>query len=143
MLLLYDCKRSKLSNYRTKKQCALYNYISLYFWVTHALHNVHRHLKIMPSICFFKGPRNWPLVGTLLAMIPQPEDSPFDVLEKQRKKYGNIVGLFMGTQPAILISGMEDVKEISAREEFIYRPQVTGPQHKIFGHQPHGHYNFD
>jgi Cytochrome P450 len=71
-------------------------------------------------------------------MIPRPEDTPFDVMEKQRKKYGNIVGLFLGIQPAILISGMEDVKEVLAKDQFNYRPNVSFPQHKMFGYERHG-----
>jgi len=71
-------------------------------------------------------------------MIAQPGDTPFDVLEKQRKKFGNIVGLFLGTLPTIVISGMEDVREISSKEEFIYRPHITYSQHKYFGYQTPG-----
>lgn len=75
-------------------------------------------------------------------MIPQPGDTPFDDLGKLMKKYGNIVGLYMGTQPAILISGVEDVKEVSAREEFMYRPDISFPQHKMFGYKNHGNAAF-
>jgi hypothetical protein len=74
-------------------------------------------------------------------MIPWPEDTPFDILEKQRKKYGNIVGLFLGMQPTILISGMEDVKEISANEDFSFRPNISFPVHKMFAYKKHGNYS--
>jgi Cytochrome P450 len=71
-------------------------------------------------------------------MIPQAEDTPFDAFEKHRKTYGNIVGLFIGTQPTILISGMEGVKEILGKEEFSYRPNIAFPQHKVFNYISHG-----
>lgn len=84
------------------------------------------------------GPRNWPIVGSIPAMIAQPGDTPFDVMERQRKMFGNIVGLFLGGLPTILISGMEDVREISAKEEFIYRPQITYSQHRYLGYKTPG-----
>jgi len=73
-------------------------------------------------------------------MIPRPGDTPIDTLDKQRKKYGNIVGLFIGTQPTILISGIEDIKEISAREEFNCRPIVSTPD--IFAYKTYGNSKF-
>jgi hypothetical protein len=84
------------------------------------------------------GPRNWPIVGTIPALIPQPGDTPFSVMERQRTMFGNIVGLFMGTLPTILISGMEDVKKISENVEFAYRPHITFTQHKSSGYQTPG-----
>jgi hypothetical protein len=71
-------------------------------------------------------------------LIPHPGDTPFDVMERQRKMFGNIVGLFMGTLPTILISGMEDVKKISENEEFAYRPHITYSQHKTSKYQTPG-----
>jgi Cytochrome P450 len=71
-------------------------------------------------------------------MIPRRDDTPFDPLEKQRKKYGNIVGLFLGMQPTILISGIEDVKEISAKDEFKYRPDIAWTVLKMFNYEKYG-----
>jgi Cytochrome P450 len=73
-------------------------------------------------------------------MIPRKGDTPFDTFGKQRKKYGNIVGLFLGMQPTVLISGIEDVKEVSAKEEFSFRPNIAFPLHKVFAHKKLGNY---
>ncbi|CAB3381964.1 Hypothetical predicted protein [Cloeon dipterum] len=88
---------------------------------------------------FPPGPRNWPLVGTLPVMIGQPGDNhPFNPLDRLRQKHGNLVGLFLGIQPAVLVSGYENVKEISAREDFTYRPDITVVQHKMFHYEKSG-----
>jgi len=65
-------------------------------------------------------------------------DPPFDQLEGIRKKYGDIVGLFFGLQPAVLISGAELVKEISAKEEFTFKPSLTVVHHKMFDYKKLG-----
>jgi len=59
-------------------------------------------------------------------------------MEGMRKKYGDVVGLFLGVQPAVLISGAEVVKEISANEEFAFKPAISPPQHKMFSHKRMG-----
>jgi Cytochrome P450 len=71
-------------------------------------------------------------------MIPRQDDTPFDTFGKQAKKYGNIVGLFLGMQPTILISGIEDVKEISTKEEFSFRPNISLPLYKMFAYKKLG-----
>lgn len=81
---------------------------------------------------FASGPRKWPLLGTLPSMKPRPGDPPFENLERLRKEYGDLVGLFIGPQPAILVSGYQCVKDISTREEFSYRPNIITPRHEMF-----------
>ncbi|XP_059491009.1 uncharacterized protein LOC132205760 [Neocloeon triangulifer] len=83
-------------------------------------------------------PRNWPLLGTLPAMVGKPDDTPFDQTDRLSKKYGNIVGLFLGVKPAVLVSGYDCVKEICAKDEFTYRPNMTVAHHKMFNHERSG-----
>ncbi|XP_065336675.1 methyl farnesoate epoxidase-like, partial [Cloeon dipterum] len=64
-------------------------------------------------------------------MKKQPGDSPFDLTERLRKKYGDVVGLFLGPQPAVFINGYKCVKEISNMTEFAYRPNMLTPRHEI------------
>lgn len=66
-------------------------------------------------------------------MVPQPGDSSFDIFDRLRKKHGNLVGLCIGTQPTILVSGLENIKKICASEEFLYRPHLPVTQHAKFG----------
>jgi hypothetical protein len=71
-------------------------------------------------------------------MAQQPKETPFDLYEFTREKYGDVVGLFFGIQPSILVSGYECIKEISTREDFSYRPNFTVPRHKMFNHERSG-----
>jgi len=46
------------------------------------------------------------------------------------EKYGELVGLYVGSRPLVIISGHSAVKEASAREELSGRP-VSGLQLEI------------
>jgi len=78
------------------------------------------------------------LLGTLPSMKRKPGDSPFDSMERLQKEYGDLVGLFLGPQPAILVSGYKCVKEILTMEEFSYRPNLINPRHEMFKEQKIG-----
>lgn len=66
-------------------------------------------------------------------MLPQPGDSTFDIFDRMRKNHGNLIGLHLGSQPTILVSGLENVKKICAAEEFLSRPHLPVTQHAKFG----------
>lgn len=84
-------------------------------------------------ITTLKGPRRWPLIGSLLSMKPQPGDTSFDIFDRLRNKHGNFIGLYLGSQPTILVSGLENVKKICASDEFLFRPHLPVTQHAKFG----------
>jgi hypothetical protein len=78
------------------------------------------------------------LIGTIPFLAALPADKPFELYKRVREKYGDVVGLFFGLQPAIIVNGMECAKEVSSREDFAYRPKFTAAHHKMFDHQKIG-----
>jgi hypothetical protein len=66
-------------------------------------------------------------------MVPQAGDTTFDIFDRLRKQHGNLIGLHLGLNPTILVSGFENVKKLCAAEEFLYRPHIPVTQHAKFG----------
>ncbi len=74
---------------------------------------------------FPPGPPKLPLVGS--ATYVHPPDKPKDVLvanQNLAKKYGGVAGYFLGSQPFIVISDFEVMKEVFRTEEASARPLV-------------------
>jgi hypothetical protein len=44
-------------------------------------------------------------------------------MEQWLKQYGSVVGVMLGSQPAVFICGPSEVREVMKREEFQGRPE--------------------
>ncbi|XP_056908352.1 cytochrome P450 2F2-like [Takifugu flavidus] len=71
---------------------------------------------------FPPGPPILPLLGSILELAL---DNPLQDFERLRKKYGNVYSLFLGTRPAVVISGLKNIKEalVTKGSDFSGRPQ--------------------
>ncbi|XP_071452821.1 methyl farnesoate epoxidase-like [Hetaerina americana] len=70
---------------------------------------------------FPPGPTKWPLVGNIFQLKrwgPLPHLS----LGEAARQYGDVVGLYSGYTPVILISSLDGIKEVSSRDELAGRP---------------------
>ncbi|XP_065352109.1 methyl farnesoate epoxidase-like [Cloeon dipterum] len=65
------------------------------------------------------GPRRWPILGNILSMRGRPL---YLIARDLKERYGNVVGLYVGSQPLVIISGYAAVKEASSREDLSGRP---------------------
>ncbi|XP_059479051.1 methyl farnesoate epoxidase-like [Neocloeon triangulifer] len=65
------------------------------------------------------GPRRWPILGNILSLRGRPLHF---IARDLSEKYGNIMGLYVGSHPLIIISGLAEVKEASSKEELSGRP---------------------
>uniref|UniRef100_A0A3Q1FLJ5 Cytochrome P450 2D15-like n=1 Tax=Acanthochromis polyacanthus TaxID=80966 RepID=A0A3Q1FLJ5_9TELE len=71
---------------------------------------------------FPPGPRPIPVLGNLLELSLE---SPLADLERLAKRYGNVYSLFMGPRPAVVINGLQALKEalVDKSADFSGRPQ--------------------
>ncbi|XP_068169197.1 cytochrome P450 2F2-like [Antennarius striatus] len=71
---------------------------------------------------FPPGPLALPIVGNILQLSLE---NPLKDFERLRKAYGNVYSIFMGSKPAVVISGLKAMKEAltSKATEFAGRPQ--------------------
>jgi Cytochrome P450 len=65
------------------------------------------------------GPRRWPVVGNIFSL----RGRPLHLISRDlSEKFGELVGLYVGSHPLIIISGLAAVKEASSKEELSGRP---------------------
>ncbi|XP_029952819.1 cytochrome P450 2F2-like [Salarias fasciatus] len=71
---------------------------------------------------FPPGPFALPILGNLLQLSLE---DPVKYVEKLRRTYGNVYSLFIGSNPAVVISGLKVMKEamVTKGVEFAGRPQ--------------------
>ncbi|XP_059480644.1 methyl farnesoate epoxidase-like [Neocloeon triangulifer] len=70
---------------------------------------------------FPPGPPNYPVVGSLLAL--RASTPLHETLFQLSKKYGPVVGLFLGPQAkSVVVNGYEAVKHVLMRDDFANRP---------------------
>ncbi|GLD48133.1 cytochrome P450 2D15-like protein, partial [Lates japonicus] len=71
---------------------------------------------------FPPGPRALPIFGNLLQLNLE---SPIADLERLAKRYGNVYSLFIGPRPAVVINGLQALKEalVNKAADFSGRPQ--------------------
>ncbi|KAM3609049.1 uncharacterized protein V6R79_009043 [Siganus canaliculatus] len=77
---------------------------------------------------FPPGPTALPILGNIVLMNIE---NPLQDFERLRKTYGNIYGVFLGSKPAVVISGAKAVKEalVTKAADFAGRPQGLFLQH--------------
>lgn len=79
------------------------------------------YVKRRPPKNFPPGPFSWPFIGSLPSFVgPQLED----VMGKLSEKYGEIIGLHIGSTKFVLINGLQIVKEtfVHQGDSFAGRP---------------------
>uniref|UniRef100_H3C3R1 Cytochrome P450, family 2, subfamily X, polypeptide 9 n=1 Tax=Tetraodon nigroviridis TaxID=99883 RepID=H3C3R1_TETNG len=71
---------------------------------------------------FPPGPPVLPLLGNILELSLE---NPLQDFERLRKTYGNIYSLYLGSRPAVVISGLKTIKEalVTKGSDFSGRPQ--------------------
>uniref|UniRef100_A0A672FR50 Cytochrome P450, family 2, subfamily X, polypeptide 9 n=1 Tax=Salarias fasciatus TaxID=181472 RepID=A0A672FR50_SALFA len=71
---------------------------------------------------FPPGPFALPILGNLLQLSLE---DPLKYVEKLRRNYGNVYSLFIGSNPAVVISGLKVMKEamVTKGVDFAGRPQ--------------------
>uniref|UniRef100_A0A8D3BRW1 Cyclin N-terminal domain-containing protein n=2 Tax=Scophthalmus maximus TaxID=52904 RepID=A0A8D3BRW1_SCOMX len=71
---------------------------------------------------FPPGPTPLPVLGNLLNLSL---DNPMKDFERLRKRYGNVYSLFIGPKPAVVINGVQAMKEamVTKAADFAGRPQ--------------------
>ncbi|XP_015242701.1 PREDICTED: cytochrome P450 2J6-like [Cyprinodon variegatus] len=80
------------------------------------------HLKSKRPKNFPPGPPTLPLIGNLLHL---GQENPLEDLERLRLSYGNVYSLFIGSKPAVVVSGLKAMKEaiVVKGAEYAGRPQ--------------------
>ncbi|MCO5606624.1 hypothetical protein L7F22_060812 [Adiantum nelumboides] len=83
---------------------------------------------------FPKGPRPWPILGHLLLIKKAAHQVLADL--SQNQGFGPIMGLRLGSQPAIVISSVELAKEVLLTHDKIFanRPQFRMADDLYFGY---------
>ncbi|KAM9854720.1 cytochrome P450 2F2-like [Aulostomus maculatus] len=71
---------------------------------------------------FPPGPTPLPFLGNILCLSLK---NPLDDFEQLRKQYGNVYSLYLGKRPAVVISGLQALKEalVTKATDFAGRPQ--------------------
>ncbi|XP_046394547.1 methyl farnesoate epoxidase-like [Ischnura elegans] len=64
---------------------------------------------------FPPGPPKWPIVGNLYQLRLGGQRVN---ISRMRKKYGDIVGLFIGNNPLIIVCGVDAIREVCFRDDF-------------------------
>ncbi|XP_044049488.1 cytochrome P450 2D15-like [Siniperca chuatsi] len=79
---------------------------------------------------FPPGPRPIPIFGNLLQLSLE---SPIADLERLAKRYGNVYSLFIGSRPAVIINGLQALKEalVNKAADFSGRPQDLMVNHVV------------
>ncbi|XP_071478578.1 cytochrome P450 2G1-like [Diadema antillarum] len=72
-----------------------------------------------------KGPRPLPFFGNLLSF---PENDAFlNMLNELGKEYGSVYTLYLGSRPAVVVNGWEEIREVTIRagNDFIDRGETV------------------
>ncbi|CAK6970130.1 cytochrome P450 2F2-like [Scomber scombrus] len=79
---------------------------------------------------FPPGPRPIPIFGNMLQLNLE---SPIDDLERLAKHYGNVYSLYIGPKPAVVVNGLQALKEafVTKAADFSGRPQDLMVNHAI------------
>nr|XP_033495353.1 cytochrome P450 2C8-like [Epinephelus lanceolatus] len=79
-------------------------------------------LKCQRPKNFPPGPAPLPILGNLLSLSL---DNPIRDFERLRKCYGNVYSIFLGPKPAVIINGVQAMKEamMTKAADFAGRPQ--------------------
>ncbi|XP_046394154.1 methyl farnesoate epoxidase-like [Ischnura elegans] len=77
---------------------------------------------------FPPGPPKWPIVGNRL-QLKSWGALPHLAMGEAARRYGDVVGLFSGKIPVVLVSSLEAIKEVSSREDFSARPRSKLMEH--------------
>ncbi|XP_070828249.1 cytochrome P450 2D15-like isoform X3 [Chaetodon trifascialis] len=83
---------------------------------------------------FPPGPQAFPIIGNLLELNLE---NPIADLNRLAKRYGNVYSMFIGPRPAVIINGVQALKEalVNKAADFSGRPQNLMINHVI---QPKG-----
>lgn len=70
------------------------------------------------------GPRSYPIIGNLACF--RGYEIPYQAYDDLAKKYGPIISLRMGSTPAVVVNGINNVKEvlITKSSHFFNRPNL-------------------
>ncbi|OXB55485.1 hypothetical protein ASZ78_016456 [Callipepla squamata] len=73
------------------------------------------------------GPRGLPLLGSVLEL----RKNPHLVLTQMSRKYGDVMEVTIGSQPVVVLSGLETIKQALVRqaEDFMGRPDLPSYRH--------------
>ncbi|KAF4523114.1 hypothetical protein B566_EDAN003128 [Ephemera danica] len=82
---------------------------------------------------FGYGPVSFPLLGSIPALAMVHASTRQDKFWILSQKYGPVVGLYLGIQPAVLINGYHVIKQVLSREDFSDRPNFVPASMKSFG----------
>lgn len=77
------------------------------------------------------GPKPIPVIGNLAVL--RGYEVPYGAFSVLRQKYGNIISLQLGTVPALVVNGIENIKEVLIQKgsHFDGRPNFRR-YHKLF-----------
>nr|XP_056721730.1 cytochrome P450 1A5-like [Euleptes europaea] len=77
------------------------------------------------------GPAGYPLIGSILAVGRNPHLS----LTRMSEKYGDVMRVYMGTRPVLVLSGLETIKQALVRQggDFVGRPDLFSMRHVADG----------
>ncbi|PNF20447.1 Methyl farnesoate epoxidase [Cryptotermes secundus] len=91
---------------------------------------------LLYSVLIFKpknfppGPPCLPVVGSI-PFIPA-KHVQFTMVKKWKKQYGPVVGLMLGSKPALAVIGAEECLEVFRRDEFQGRPDTFNSRDRAF-----------
>lgn len=97
---------------------AVFVVLLVYFWVC----------KTSKPKRFPPGPRRYPVIGSVLDMVPPNAIKPelFFGVRHFREKYGSIIGFYLGNERAVVLTNYEDIKEVLSKAETAHRPPIIG-----------------
>ncbi|XP_025924113.1 cytochrome P450 1A5-like [Apteryx rowi] len=77
------------------------------------------------------GPRGYPILGNVLEL----RKDPHLVLTKLSQKYGDVMEIRIGTQPVLVLSGLDTIKQalVKQGEDFMGRPDLHSFRHVTDG----------
>lgn len=93
--------------------------------------------KVPQGLKQIPGPKGYPLIGSLLEVGKNPHLT----LTEMSRKYGDVMKIYIGTKPVLVLSGLETIKQALVKQgtEFMGRPDlyslryVTDGQSMAFG----------